>query len=307
MMKTKVSLIGIVILISAFVWSVAQNEKFPVLKGEYLGQKPPGIKPEVFAPGIVSTTQGEFNAAFSPDGKEFYFSVNEPSGRETMKFMTRKDNQWTPPQAVPFVSPQNDCDPLFSFDGRRLYFISTRPKKDKVGSRDWDIWYVERTDADWSEPINIAPPVNSDVDEYYVSLTKDGIIYFASNRAGGLGSFDIYRSRFVDGHYAKPENLGASINTKYLEHDPFIAPDESYILFTSVDRPEGFGTGDLYISSRRKDGTWTKSKNMGKAFNTSGYDFCPIVSPDGKYFFFTRRGDIYWVSVEAIQKLLLPN
>ena len=306
-MKTKVSLIGIVILISAFVWSVAQNEKFPVLKGEYLGQKPPGIKPEVFAPGIVSTTQGEFNAAFSPDGKEFYFSVNEPSGRETMKFMTRKDNQWTPPQAVPFVSSQNDCDPLFSFDGQRLYFISTRPKKEKAGSSDWNIWYVERTDADWSEPINIGPPVNSDVDEYYVSLTKDGTIYFASNRAGGLGSFDIYRSRFVDGHYAKPENLGASINTKYLEHDPFIAPDESYILFTSVDRPEGFGTGDLYISSRRKDGTWTKSKNMGKAFNTSGYDFCPIVSPDGKYFFFTRRGDIYWVSVEAIQKLLLPN
>jgi len=307
MMKTKVSLIGIVILISAFVWSVAQNEKFPILKGEYLGQKPPGIKPEVFAPGIVSTTQGEFNAAFSPDGKEFYFSVNEPSGRETMKFMTRKDNQWTPPQAVPFVSSQNDCDPLFSFDGQRLYFISTRPKKEKAGSSDWNIWYVERTDADWSEPINIGPPVNSDVDEYYVSLTKDGTIYFSSNRAGGLGSFDIYRSRFVDGHYAKPENLGASINTKYLEHDPFIAPDESYILFTSVDRPEGFGTGDLYISSRRKDGTWTKSKNMGKAFNTSGYDFCPIVSPDGKYFFFTRRGDIYWVSVEAIQKLLLSN
>jgi Tol biopolymer transport system component len=307
MMKTKVSLIGIVILISAFVWSVAQNEKFPVLKGEYLGQKPPGINPEVFAPGIVSTTQGEFNAAFSPDGKEFYFSMNEPSGRETMKFMTRKDNQWTPPQAVPFVSPQNDCDPLFSFDGQRLYFISTRPKKEKAGSSDWNIWYVERMDADWSKPINIGPPVNSDVDEYYVSLTKDGTIYFSSNRAGGLGSFDIYRSRFVDGHYAKPENLGASINTKYLEHDPFIAPDESYILFTSVDRPEGFGTGDLYISSRRKDGTWTKSKNMGKAFNTSGYDFCPIVSPDGKYFFFTRRGDIYWVSVEAIQKLLLPN
>ena len=254
-MKTKVSLIGIVILISTFVWSVAQNEKFPVLKGEYLGQKPPGTTPEVFAQGIVSTAQGEFNAAFSPDGKEFYFSVNEPSGRETMKFMTRKDNQWTPPQAVPFVSPQNDCDPLFSFDGQRLYFISTRPKKEKAGSSDWNIWYVERTDADWSEPINIGPPVNSDVDEYYVSLTKDGTIYFSSNRAGGLGSFDIYRSRFVDGHYAKPENLGASINTKYLEHDPFIAPDESYILFTSVDRPEGFGTGDLYISSRRKDGT----------------------------------------------------
>ncbi len=302
-MKKKTFLAGFFLLVSLFVWNWAQNEEFPVLKGEYLGQKPPGTVPEVFAPGIVSTRIGEFNAAFSPDGKEFYFSVNERSGRETMKFMTCKNDQWTPPQPVSFVSPQNDCDPLFSFDGRRLYFISTRPKKDRAGSRDWDIWYVEKTDTGWSKPINIGPPVNSEVDEYYVSLTQHGTIYFASNRAGGLGSFDIYRSRFVDGQYTKPENLGDSINTRHLEHDPFIAPDESYLLFTSVDRPEGFGTGDLYISSRKKDGTWTKSKNLGKAFNSSGYDFCPIVSPDGKYFFFTRKGDIYWASMAAIQEL----
>jgi hypothetical protein len=91
-MKRKVSLIGIVFLIAVFSWNWAQNERSPVLKGEYLGQKLPGTTPEIFAPGIVSTTQGEFNAAFSPDGKEFYFSVNEPSGRETMNFMTHKNN-----------------------------------------------------------------------------------------------------------------------------------------------------------------------------------------------------------------------
>lgn len=301
-MKGKVFLAGLLSLISVsvFVWNWGQNEQFPVLRGKYLGQTPPGITPEVFARGVVSTAQGEFNAAFSPDGKEFYFSVNESGGRETMRFMTQENDRWTSPQPAPFVSPQNDCDPIFSFDGRRLYFISTRPKKDSPQSRDWDIWYVERKDGGWSDPINIGPPVNSDVDEYYVSLTKDGTIYFASNRAGGLGSFDIYRSHLVDGHYVKPENLGAAINTKFLEHDPFIAPDESYILFTSVDRPGGFGTGDLYISTRQKDGTWAKSKNLGKAFNTNGYDFCPIVSPDGKYFFFTRKGDIYWVRIEAI-------
>jgi Tol biopolymer transport system component len=262
------------------------------------------MNPEVFARGIISTARGEFNAAFSPDGKEFFFSVNESGGRETMKFMTQKNDQWTSPQPAPFVSPQNDCDPIFSHDGSRLYFISTRPKKDRPSSRDWDIWFVERTGKGWSEPKNIGPPINSEVDEYYVSLTKDGTIYFASNRDGGLGSFDIYRSQFVDGQYAKPKNLGAAVNTKHLEHDPFIAPDESYLLFTSVDRPGGFGTGDLYISSRRKNGTWSEAKNLGKTFNTNGYDFCPIVSPDGKYFFFTRKGDIYWVRIEAIKKLL---
>jgi Tol biopolymer transport system component len=298
------AIIGILSSFAILIISHAQESDFPVLKGPYLGQKPPGKNPEVFARGIVSTARGEFNAAFSPDGKELYFSVNEPGGRETMKFMKLENDRWTPPRPVPFVSPRNDCDPIFSHDGSRLYFISTRPKMDKGRSRDWDIWYVQRVDDGWSEPVNIGPPVNSDVDEYYVSHTKDGTIYFASNRSGGLGSFDIYRSQLVDGRYAIPENLGESINTKYLEHDPFIAPDESFLLFTSVDRPGGFGSGDLYISSRKKDGKWSKAKNLGKTFNTNGYDFCPIVSPDGKYFFFTRKGDIYWVSIQAIKELL---
>lgn len=69
-----------------------------------------------------------------------------------------------------------------------------------------------------------------------------------------------------------------------------------------IDR-EDPGSGDLYISSRRKDGTWTEAKNLGIAFNRNGYDFCPMASPDGKYFFFTRKGDIYWVSMEVIKKL----
>jgi hypothetical protein len=276
---------------------------FPVLKGEYLGQKKPGLDPEVFAPGIISTDRSQFNAAFSPDGKEFYFSITRTNRQETMMYSKQVKGQWTEPQFAPFCSNKNDCDPIFSRDGNRLYFISTRPKKNAKRPNDWDIWFVDRTGEGWSEPKNIGSPVNSDDDEYYVSLTKDKTIYFASNRKGGKGSFDIYRSRFVDGHYAEPENLGSSINTKHLEHDPFIAFDESYLLFTSVDRPEGYGTGDLYISLRKADGTWTKAKNMGDKFNTKGYDFCPIVSPDGKFFFFTSRGGIYWVDAKIIEKM----
>jgi Tol biopolymer transport system component len=220
-----------------------------------------------------------------------------------MRFMRQENNQWSSSQPVPFVSPQNDCDPFFSFDGRRLYFISTRPKKSRGNTKDWDIWFVEKEGDAWSEPLNLGAPVNSNVDEYYVSLTKDGTIYFASNRDGGLGSFDIYRSRFINGHFKKPENLGEAVNTTYLEHDPFVASDESFLIFTSVDRPGGFGTGDLYISYQREDGTWSEASNLGKAFNTSGYDFCPMVSPDGKYFFFTRGGDIYWVTMEAVLRI----
>lgn len=191
---------------------------------------------------------------------------------------------------------------FFSLDGNRLYFISTRSKKGKEGASDWDIWYVERTGKGWSEAKNIGPPVNSDKDEYYVSLTKDKTIYFASNREGGSGSFDIYCSKFAGGKYLKPKNLGTAVNSKYLEHDPFIVVDESYLIFTSVGKPDGYGSGDLYISFRQPDGSWTKAKNMGDKFNTSGYDFCPIVSPDGKFLFFTRKGDIFWVDIKVIEQ-----
>jgi Tol biopolymer transport system component len=283
------------------------KDDFTDLRGPYMGQKKPGLTPRIFAPGIVSTSKPEFNAAFSPDGQEFFFSISQSSGRETMLVMKLRNSLWTRPQSPAFVSPQKDCDPFFSQDGNRLYFISTRPKKNKPASRDWDIWFVKKTPSGWSEPENIGPPVNSDQDEYYVSLTKDKTIYFASNRAGGSGLFDIYCSKLRNNQYSKPKNLGTGINTRYLEHDPLIAPDESYIIFTSVNRPDGFGSGDLYISFRTKDNSWGKAKNMGKLFNSKGYDFCPMVSPDGQYFFFTSRRDIYWVSIKAIKKLKPAN
>jgi Tol biopolymer transport system component len=289
-------------LICAGVLCGIQRPKVQALTGDYLGQDPPGAVPEIFARGIVSTQRHEFNAAFSPDGREFFFSVSESSGRETMMRMVRMEGQWSRPQAATFVCAGNDCDPFFTPDGRRLYFISTRPKSEGGKSKDWDIWYVDHTSEGWSQPVNIGPPINSAYDEYYVSLTTQGTVYFASNRPGGLGSFDIYRSRFVEGQYVEPENLGAEVNSPHLEHDPYISPDERYMIFTSVNRPGGFGEGDLYISTRHKDGSWTRSENLGKAFNTSGYDFCPMVSPDGKYFFFTRQGDIYWVSMQAIRE-----
>lgn len=298
-MKKAFFMIGFLILTAMVASSWKTQEEFTDLKGDYMGQKPPGMTPEKFLPGVVSTTKTEFNAAFSPDGKYFFYSVNE-AGREAMLFMKRANDRWTAPRLAPMVSERDDCDPYFSHDGQRLYFISTRPKQKDPKSKDWDIYYVEREGSGWSEPQNIGPPVNSKHDEYYVSLTKKGTIYFASDRKGGFGSHDLYRAKPVDGRYGTPENLGSSINTKYMEHDPFVAPDESYVVFTSVNRPGGFGSGDMYISFRGKDGAWTMARNLGEIFNTSGYDFCPILSPDGKYFFFTQRGDIYWVKTEAL-------
>ena len=98
------------------------------------------------------------------------------------------------------------------------------------------------------------------------------------------------------------------VNTEYSEDDPFIASDESFLIFCS-SRPGGYGSYDLYIAFRKKDGTWTKAKNMGPEINTSGEEARPSITPDGKYFFFTRGDvnpdwrDIFWINAGFIETL----
>jgi Tol biopolymer transport system component len=153
-------------------------------------------------------------------------------------------------------------------------------------------------------------------------------LYFASNRDGG---WDIYVSKYVNGRYAAPEKLSDAINSEFGDWDPFLAPDESYMIFGSNGRSDGFGESDLYISFRNEDGTWTKSENMGSVINTPYREVDPVVSPDGKYIFFrsNRRihesytetpftyrefmkilnspgngeADIYWVDARIIKKM----
>ena len=95
------------------------------------------------------------------------------------------------------------------------------------------------------------------------------------------------------------------INTEHDEYDLFIAPDESYLIFSS-DRPGGFGNVDLYISYKKGDGTWTEPKNMGRNINSGGAVF-PSVTDDGRFLFFQSRrggnGDIYWVDAKIIEEL----
>ncbi|MCP3998751.1 MAG: hypothetical protein GY722_27320, partial [bacterium] len=85
-----------------------------------------------------------------------------------------------------------------------------------------------------------------------------------------------------------PANLGPAVNTERGETDSCISPDGDYVVFTSK-RDEGLGDGDLYVSFKLPDDTWTKARNLGAPVNTEHREFCPSVSPDGKYLFFTSR------------------
>ena len=278
---------------------------FPVLKGDYLGQAPPGLVPEVFAPGIVSTTENDLNAVFSSDGQEFYFSVRSPTGRYAIKVMRQENGQWTRPETASFSGLYSDVDPALASAGDRLFFISNRPLEG--GGPPYHIWMTVRTAAGlWGEPEDLGPPVNSVANDIYPSVSEDGTLYFASDREGGNGGRDIYVSRLEDGRYSEVQNVGGPINTEFDEVDVFIAPDESYMIFLSFGRPHGYGDGDLYIGFREEGSTWSEARNMGDEINSAGLDYCPSVSPNGRFFFFTRvemeNGDVFWVDAAIIDQ-----
>ena len=129
-------------------------------------------------------------------------------------------------------------------------------------------------------------------------------MYFSSNAQDNAdtNNYDIYSSEFKNGAFQPSKKLGVAINSSSYEADVFVAPDESYVIF-AANRPGGLGSGDLHVSFRNTDGTWTPSKSLGNTVNTETDDFCPYVSADGKYLFYASRGDVYWVSTEVFKKL----
>jgi len=302
--KSQSILLMALILMTGVSQAQEEASDFPHLKGPYLGQKPPGMTPEIFAPGFISTEGRELNSVFTPDGKEFYFSKRMPDGVYSICFTRQGEKGWTKPERAPFDSEYTDVDMCVSPDGQRLFWGSTRPANGKP-FEECKIWYVIRQKDGWSEPKFLEGPVNAAERALYPTMTKDGTMYFQSKRPGSFGEADIYRSRLVDGVYQEPKNLGPAINSENHEGDVLIAPDESYII-VSTRRPHGFGRSDLFVSFKKKDGSWTPLANMGEPINSEGTDYCPMLSPDGKYFFYTStktgHGDIYWVDAKIIDR-----
>jgi len=243
-------------------------------------------KPEIFAEGIISTGDYETHPAFSPGGDTLYFlKCLADANFCTICVSYHKNNKWTSPQVVPFSGRYLDADPFVTKEGNAIYFVSNRPihEGDAV-KEDWDIWKVERKGNVWREPIHLDSPVNSNASEYFPTIADNGNLYFGSGREGGKGKADIYVCKWKDNAYAAPENLGDSINTPDNEYEPFIAPDESYLIFMAT-MPNGIAHADFYISYNI-NGQWSKAKKLPAPVNSAATEWGGKVSRDGKYFFF---------------------
>jgi len=284
-------------------------KKLPILKGDYLGQTPPGIVPEIFAPGIISTAKKEQNGSFSPDGKEFYFTKVLEQWDYVNFVMKRENNIWSEPVVSSIYKNYKGGEIFIALDGDKLFFRSSASMVSGT-SRIPDIWFMKKTDKGWSKAENLGLPVNTTNAEGYPTVSRDGTLFFFSDRSDSLGGRDIYMSRLVNGRYMEPVNLGENVNSIYNEFNPCVSPDGSYIIYQSVSRPEGYGGHDLYISFRIKDGSWTKARNLGPEMNSKGSDYSAVITSDGRYIFFssTRKSaigspDIYWVDAKVIEKI----
>ncbi len=260
--------------------------------GPYLGQMPPGTTPALFAAGIVSTGLYERDMAVTPDGGEIYFTVM--GGFSVILCCRQVQGRWEGPEVMPFSGGPvvMDAEPALSPDGKRLFFLSTRPKDGSAPKPGWvnqDIWMVERIANGWSEPTHLGEPVNSADEEFYPSLTRDGTLYFTRGREKGKVS-EVWRARWDGSRFAKAERLPDAINGLGPIFNACISPDERMLVFCAAGHKGNLGPADHWISFRKADDTWTEAKNLGEPFNGPGLRaISPSFSSDGKYFFFASN------------------
>jgi Tol biopolymer transport system component len=258
-------------------------------------------QPELFGEGVFTTAAWDFFVAFTPDQRTAYFCrANGNFTYFTILETYRRAGRWTEPRIASFSGRWSDADPHIAPDGAWIYWISDRPLPSDTGvartqRRDtYDIWFAERlASGDWGEPKHLGAPVSSPTaTQWSPSVATNGNLYYGTIRSGGRGGNDIWMSRLVNGVYQTPENVGDSVNTRFGEVEPWIAPDESYLIFSAIGRPDGLGDHDLYISYRRR-GVWQRPLHLPAPINSPAGDMNPSVSPDGKYLYFSSSRSVF--------------
>jgi len=287
-------------LIVIIIWAgCAQAKTEPFAVGPYLGQAPPGPVAEVFAPGLICDTRPymwESHGHFSADGNTFCFT------RSKYVYITENTDQgWTTPARIESI-PYKVWSPCMSPDANSIYFTrhrSTMPAQNNYDpSRRWIFHRCMRTSQGWSVPREIESPFNSIGGGF--SAAADNSINFITER----GSFWI--APFAGNTWTQATRIPVEKRRLKGCH-PGIAPDESFMVYYSIRPGAMDGTEtDLYLTLRRRDGAWTRPRNMGPRINTLYYEFGARISPDKKYMFFTRStgwsseftADIYWVELK---------
>jgi hypothetical protein len=259
----------------------AQQADFPKLAGPYLGQKPPGMTPEIFAPGIVSTANDrEFSGTFSPDGKEYYFfRFAEGAGMMVSKLVR---DGWSAPRPASFSSKYIDNEPHITYDGKYMFFCSNRPFPGSGDQRIMtQLWVMKRDGGAWGAPKHLGMGMMPTTSHHGHIFIGSKVFKLVDDKLVEVGKLDF--------------DPTVPLNERLTRQHTCIAPDESFHIFDFSQ--------NLYISFRTKDGTWGRPIDLSQKLNLPEGEMLATLSPDNRYLFFCNRGDIYWVSSKIIEEL----
>ncbi|WP_136465020.1 PD40 domain-containing protein [Flagellimonas onchidii] len=248
-----------------------------------------------FEPGNISTEAVEYSCTFSADGNELFFAKSEQawaSGdmKSAIYHAVKQNGAWSTPKIVSFSGTYDDSDPHLSKDGKTLFFISDRPAT--LTKTSADIWMVTRDEnGTWEIPEVLPYPINSENTEYSPRTDGDGNLYFASDRLGGYGQGDLYRSELKYGVLGPPVNMGSTLNSPLGEWNLEVNSKGDLIIFEASQREANVSPyGDLYISFKKGD-LWTLPQNI-KELNTSGSDLYPYLTPNDKKLYYTSSDSL---------------
>lgn len=278
---------------------------------DYFGQTEPKTTPEIFAEDIISIKgRFEHGISFTPNSEELAFGIfNKGDFSGTIYYSKKSDSKWTEPEIFEPLKNESTFLPYFSPNGKSLLYAQSRPDTNNGFT---DIWLLKNINGSWEQPEKVDNPISTLTRESTACMSMNSTIYFSSNRDGN-GLADLYCSTLEKGEYGNVQRLDSICSIRD-EESIFIAPDESYIIFSRYATNES--GPDLFISYRDFNGNWTHPTVLDSSINTADWERRPFVSIDNKFLFFTKQifdsigyaeSDIYWVNTQKVFKPFVFN
>ena len=281
----------------------------------FFGQPAPGAEPMTFWPDVLSAENCPHGQlAFSPDGKGVFWSAILQDGPEQTIFWSAFDGKaFSRPVVAPFAAASGNGGPAFSADGKRLFFNAELPPTSASSAARTAICYVDKTGSGWTRPVPIEATVDDRMTKGQVSVARNGNVYF-SGRVLTERTPGIYICRYSGDGYSRPEKLAGPLAEVPLLVDPWVDPDEKFLLLSCPPQEGPPMLTDIGISFHQAAGDWSKPVRLGGFVNTDAFERFPSLSPDGKRLFFIRStsqqfvGDqahFYWVDAKVLDEARL--
>lgn len=257
---------------------------------------------QVFAPGVISGPANEGAPTFSPDGKQLFFTRSATRWSIILESHKQEDGAWSKPVVASFSGEWSDASPAFSPDGSYLIFVSVRPAPASSASApsnsrarqvESHIWRVDRTNSGWSAPAELPEAVNCFPRIFRPSVASDGTVYFTATVNGkNLG---LYRAAHRDGAFVRAEPLPFS-DGSVKDVDPEIAPDQSFMIFSSRRTFPGDDQHEHLFIVRNRQGQWSSPEPIRYADDGSTEDNDPRLGPDRRtvYFISDRTAPVHF-------------